>query len=414
MNHVGIVGYGKMGAAIFKLFATKPFAITVLTETQQEAEDASDVFIKKLERSFKRKSISESIYTFQKNNIRFTHLPEYLVSADLVIEAAFEDLQVKTSIFSNIESFIGPHALIVTNTSSLSIRQLSEGFRFPNRFCGFHFFNPVPLINLVEIIKTEHTPPELITSLQLLSKEIDKVPILVNDAPGSVINAILAYYYIEAVYILEDGLRLPSDIDRIAKQYFYVGPCESLDIIGIDFFVAASKNAIQSGTIYPIREYLKDRGDVQAIQVDVDEAVRLPYLLRKLMAAGRMGRKVSKGIYRYEEKTLDDSPDYYTDPDRSVALKTDSEDSLTAMRLLYAVFNGCLFSFFHGMAGREDIDLGMKEILHMKKGPFGMMNEIGMDVLEKNFKFLQHHVGNRFAPIDPGFLRSHLFQIQVN
>jgi 3-hydroxybutyryl-CoA dehydrogenase len=398
MKHVGIIGYGKMGAAIFKLFAARPYAITVVTETRQDSLDAADGFFKKLERSFKRKSISEQTYDFQKSAIRFTHCLEDLASANLVIEAAFEDFQIKAAIFDRLESCVDSHAPIVTNTSSLSIRDLSSGFRYPERFCGFHFFNPIPLINLVEIIKTDRTAPELIDDLRSVSGEIGKFSILVNDAPGSVINAILAYYYIEAIYLLEDGVMLPSEIDRISKLFFYVGPCESLDIIGIDFFVSASKNAIQSGTIYPIRQYLKDRGNEPDLLGDAGAEIRLPFLLEKLIATGRWGRKVSKGIYCHEEASMDEAMSFYQEPGRtSSAAVTAERDSLVAMRLLYAIFNGCLFSLFHQMASREDIDNGMKEILHMKKGPFAMMKDIGIASLEKNFDFLHRHAGKRFA-----------------
>jgi 3-hydroxyacyl-CoA dehydrogenase len=398
MKHVGIIGYGKMGAAIFKLFSARPYSITVVTETRQEALDAADGFFKKLERSFKRKSISEQTYCFQKSAIRFTHCLEDLASADLVIEVAFEDFQIKAAIFNRLQSYVDSHALVVTNTSSLSIRELSLGFKYPDRFCGFHFFNPIPLINLVEIIKTDRTAPELVAKLRSVSGEIGKFSILVNDAPGSVINAILAYYYIEAVYILEDGVMPPSGIDRISKQFFYVGPCESLDIIGIDFFVSASKNAIQAGTIYPIRQYLKDRGNEPDIQVDASAEIRLPFLLEKLMASGRWGRKVSRGIYCHEDASMDEVIGFYQEPGRTASVAATAErDSLVALRLLYAVFNGCLFSFFHQMASREDIDSGMKEILHMKKGPFAMMKDIGISELEKNFDFLHQHAGKRFA-----------------
>ena len=407
MKHVGIIGYGKMGAAIFKLFAARPYSITVITETRGEALDAADGFFKKLERSFKRKSISEQSYNFQKSDIRFTHCLEDLASADFVIEAAFEDFQVKAAIFKRLESILDPHAIIVTNTSSLSVRELSLGFQYPDRFCGLHFFNPIPLINLVEIVKTDRTAPELIETLRSVSEQIGKFSILVNDAPGSVINAILAYYYIEAVYLLEDGVLPPSEIDRISKQFFYVGPCESLDIIGIDFFVSASKNAIQAGTIYPIRQYLMDRGNGTDIQVDKDAEIRLPYLLEKLMTSGRWGRKVSRGIYCHEAASVDEAMNFYQEPGRhSLAAATTERDSLVALRLQYAIFNGCLFSLLHRMASRDDIDCGMKEILHMKKGPFAQMKEIGIEALLKNFDILNQFAGKRFTPPSASLLET--------
>lgn len=407
MKHVGIIGYGKMGSAIFKLFAAKPIALTVVTETDQDAWDAAEGYFKKLERSFKRNAISEAMYSFQKSAIRFTHHIEDLSTANIVIEAAFEDFQVKSAIFDRLESIVDAASIIVTNTSSLSIRELSTGFKYPGRFCGFHFFNPIPLIDLVEIIKTEHTLPELIAYLRMLSHTIDKFPILVNDAPGSVINAILAYYYIEAVYLLEDGIMLPSQIDRVSKRFFYVGPCESLDIIGIDFFVSASKNAIRSGTIYPIRQYLNDRERTSNLSLNIGDEIRLPFLIHKLISTGRLGRKTFRGIFNHEGAAMDEAIDFYRDPGRPPLTWTDTKkDDMVAMRLQYAIFNGTLFSLLHQMASLEDIDNGMKQILHMKKGPFAQMKEIGMDNLLKNFDFLYQKVGKRFSPPDSRQLES--------
>jgi 3-hydroxybutyryl-CoA dehydrogenase len=407
MKHIGIIGYGKMGASIFKLFSELPALITVVTETRQEANCAAEAFYKKLDRSLKRKTISLETHSFHKTAIKFTHCLEDLGTADFVIEAIFEDFQMKSDLFRRLESFINPRSILVSNTSSLSIRQLSLGLQYPARFCGFHFFNPVPLINLVEIIRTDATEPELIGHLRSVSENIGKNAIVVNDAPGSVINAVLAYYYIEGIFLLEDGLMLPSEIDRTAKQFFYVGPCESLDVIGMDFFVSASKNAIRAGTIYPIRDYLNNRGACPIVQTDSQDEILLPFLIEKLLSSGRLGRKVSMGIYSYDGMPMDEALEFYRDPSRTALLEAVAErQSLATLRLLYAVFNGSLFSLFHRMASMEDIDCGMSEILHMKKGPFAMMKDIGLDELERNYVFLNLYAGNRFVRPDTSLLKS--------
>lgn len=397
---IGIIGFGKMGESIFKLFAPKSFSIQVVAETEAQASEAQHSWFKRMERAAKRGSISFEELAHKKESIRFSHQLEDLSSADVVIEAAFENLAVKRDIFQRLESIVRPDTFLTSNTSSLSIQQLADGLTHRDRFCGFHFFYPVPLIDLIEIVRCDHTQQPVIDRLIQLAKTIDRYPIIVQDAPGSVINAILAYYYIEALYILEDGLAPPSRIDEIARRFCYIGPCESLDVIGIDFFKSALENAVAAGTKYPIQWKTNDKYASENI-------FPYPVLFDRLIESNRLGKKTGKGIYLYDkELQANDVMEFYSDnhPGR-LTLSKEAIDQTITDRLIYAILNGSIFSFQHHMAAMSDLNRGIQEILHMKKGPFSFIQDRGAEHIAKRFDQLAHETGKRFHQNDLSCLK---------
>jgi 3-hydroxybutyryl-CoA dehydrogenase len=404
--NIGIIGYGRMGSSIFRLLAGKPHNITVLMRSEEKAKDREKKFFRGLERSLKRGAITEDEYVRKKESLKFTHRVEDLASADLVTETAVEDYQQKLNIFRKLESVINRKAVLVTNTSSISIEELAQELRYKERFCGLHFFYPVLLIDLVEIIRCADTPMELVSFLKDFCESIDKKPIVVHDAPGSVVNATLAYYYGEALYILEEGLALPSKVDELAKWIFYIGPCESMDVIGIDFFIEALERAATLGSFSPIRWTGSSQMELSKTATGGREGFFVPYLFGKLISENRLGKKVSKGIYLYQrEKAVDDEPEFYVNPNRSCSYENiDKDQELIAKRLLYSIFNGSLYSLKKGMSSIEELDFGVKEVLQMKEGPFTMMRAIGMEKLKEEFDFLTRTAGKRFRQTTFEFL----------
>jgi len=399
---IGIIGFGKMGESIFKLFVPKSFSIQVLAETEAQASEAGNSWFKRMERAAKRGSISFEELAQKKESIRFSHQLEDLSSADVVIEAAFENLAVKRDIFQRLESIVRPDTFLTTNTSSLSIRQLADGLIHRDRFCGFHFFYPVPLIDLIEVIRCNHTQQPVIDCLVQLAKTIDRHPIIVRDAPGSVINNILAYYYVEALYILEDGLALPSRIDEIARRFCYIGPCESIDVIGIDFFKSALENAVAAGTSYPVQ--WKSQNSKKA---NSEYVFPYPLMFDRLIGNNRLGKKTGKGIYLYDrEVQANDTMAFYSHkhPD-SPNLSEEAIDQMITDRLIYAILNGSIFSLKQHMADMWDLNRGIQEILHMKKGPFSFIQDRGAEHIAKRFDQLAHDTGKRFHQNDLSCLK---------
>ena len=389
--NIGIIGTGKMGLAIFRLLAAKHYKITVLAIDEAEARASEKKCIKWLNRSLRRKKISDDDVKKKKESLRFTHHIEDLSSSAMVIEAIFEDYDEKANLFRRLESVVDRKTVLVTNTSSLSIEQLAGQLKHRDRFCGLHFFYPVVIIKLIEIIRSTDTSDHLVGFLLEFCKDIDMRAIVVNDAPGSMVNFVLAHYYVEALYILEEGRALPSEIDAVAKKYFYIGPCESLDVIGIDFFVAALTNIMG--------EFLGTGSDGNPTISGIREGYYLPYLFDRLVAEKRVGKKAAMGIYLYQrDKALDDVPEFYINPERKGAIgNTPSTDDILERRLLYSVYNGSLYCLKQKMSTLREVDTGIKEVLLMEEGPCTMMRRIGKDALVENFGLLAQHVGRRFT-----------------
>jgi len=328
----GIIGFGKMGSAIFKLFSEHADSIRVVTETENQADEARTGFFKKLEKAVNRGVYPQEVLEEKKERIRFSHCLNTVSDCDMIIEATFESLDVKSQLLHQLEPLVSTEAILLTNTSSLSINSMSNHLNHPHRFCGYHFFYPISLIDIVEIIVSKHTDLELVTRLKQIAASISKNAIVVQDAPGSVINAILAYYYAEALYILEEGLLPPSQIDTIARQFCYVGPCESLDVIGIDFFLSALMNIIHQGTVYPI---CWNSTTKKADKADFP----YPLLFDPLISANRLGRKTNNGIYLYEKGIpVDDAMMFYSRNKTmtSFSALTTTED-IVSQRLFYGI-----------------------------------------------------------------------------
>src|SRR5689334_22184382 len=205
---------------------------------------------------------------------------EELVSADLMIEAVIEDSRVKEEIFRTADALLPAQAILASNTSSIPIASLAAVTERPDRVIGMHFFNPVPVMTLVEVIRAPSTSDETASAIVALAEELGKTPAQANDFPGFVSNRILMPFINEAVWALHDGVAEPEAIDTIAKLGFAhpIGPLALADLIGLDTCVA-------------IMEVLRDGLD--------DERYAPCPLLLELVAAGRLGRKSGSGFYEY-------------------------------------------------------------------------------------------------------------------
>ena len=205
---------------------------------------------------------------------------EGIVPADLMIEAVVEDVGVKQKLFRHADDVLPPEAILASNTSSIPIASLAAATKRPAKVIGMHFFNPVPVLQLVEVIRAEETSDETLTAIVELAKDLGKVPAEARDVPGFVSNRILMPFINEAVYVLEEGVAEPEAIDTIAKLGFAhpLGPLALADLIGLD-------------TCVSIMEVLHEGlGDPKYAPCP---------LLREHVAAGRLGRKSGRGFYDY-------------------------------------------------------------------------------------------------------------------
>jgi 3-hydroxybutyryl-CoA dehydrogenase len=273
-EHVLVVGAGQMGAGIAQVVAASGRRVS-LHDAQPDATDRA------------LEAMRTSLGKLEKKGGPPAHkvlgriaAVEDLAAADLMIEAVVEDAEVKEEIFGRADAELPPEAVLASNTSSIPIGSLAAATRRPDRVIGMHFFNPVPVLKLVEIIRARDTSDETAAAILELARDLGKTPAVANDFPGFVSNRILMPFINEAVWALHDGVAEAEAIDTIAKLGFKhpLGPLALADLIGLDTCVTIMR-VLQEGL-----------GD--------DRYAPCP-LLPELVAAGRLGRKSGAGFYEY-------------------------------------------------------------------------------------------------------------------
>jgi 3-hydroxyacyl-CoA dehydrogenase len=392
--HVAVVGSGKMGSAIFRaLTGSSIEAATLYSRREETGREQERKFLKGLERARRQGGMTEAEFRSKRDSCRFTDRLADLAGADLVIEAVPEDFELKVALFGELESIVGRETVLTTNSSVISMEKLARRLKHPERFCGLHFFHPVMLIALVEIIRWGGTSGQAIDRVLALCERTARKPIVVPDAPGSVINTILAYHYVEALYILDEGGALPSKVDEAARRFFYLGPCESIDVVGVDFFAKLLETFLE---LFAPRT-AGSGAQVPTAPGGVRKSFHEPHLLSALLASERLGKRASQGIYRYENATpLDEPPEFYAAPGRAGKSPSPTDEWL-GERLLFSILNGTLDAWMRTKASWSDLDIGIKEVLLMKEGPFTIMRSMGEEVLRTKFELLAERAGQRFT-----------------
>ena len=274
-EHVLVVGAGQMGGGIAQVLAASGRHVSL----HDAAPGAVDRGLAAMGKSLERLAAKGADIALEDVLARVSPV-ERIVSADLMIEAVVEDQAVKEEIFREADSVLPAEAILASNTSSIPIASLAAATSRPDRVIGMHFFNPVPVMALVEVVSTKETSPETRAAVVELAQELGKTPAEANDFPGFVSNRILLPFINEAVWALHDGVAEPEAIDTIAKLGFNhpMGPLALADLIGLDTCVA-------------ILEVLRDGL--------ADERYEPCPLLREHVAAGRLGRKSGSGFYSY-------------------------------------------------------------------------------------------------------------------
>ena len=290
-NRIGVIGAGAMGRGIAQLFATSGQQV-LLFDTRAEAIDDALAFNRNLlQRQVAKGKLSEA--EFEAINARMQPAAELqqLRDCDLIIEAIVEILEVKQKLFTDLEAIVSEDCLLATNTSSLSVTRIAAGCRRPERVVGFHFFNPVPLMKIVEVVRGSRTEERYIQGLVELAEKAGHFPAITPDTPGFLVNHAGRAFGTEALRMLSEGVATPQQIDRILRDGpgFRMGPFELFDLTGLDVSHAVMESVYE--------------------QFYHDPRYTPSFIAGQRVAAGLLGRKTGQGFYRYEDGQKIEQPE---------------------------------------------------------------------------------------------------------
>ncbi len=269
-----------MGNGIAQTCASAGFDVVLMEVAQAPLERGMQNVTKSLDKFVEKQKLSTQERDRILSRIKPTTDVNDMKDCNLVIEAIVENVQVKTQLFQQLDDLLAPDGIICTNTSSLCVIELAAKTKRPNRVAGLHFFNPVPIMKLVEVVKTIATTDDVVETLFEFARRLGKEPILAKDTTGFVVNRLLVPYLLYAIRVYEEGLASKEDIDKGMKLGcgHPMGPLELLDFVGLD-------------TTYYIAQIMFDEFK--------DPMMAPPLLLKRMVLAGRYGRKTGKGFYDY-------------------------------------------------------------------------------------------------------------------
>lgn len=277
---VSVIGTGTMGAGIVQAFAQAGVPVLMKSRSEASYQKALAKITKSLSKLVEKGKMTEEAKNAVLANISATTDYKALADSDLIIEAAVETMDLKKELFKELDEMCKSETVLASNTSSLSITEIAACTNRPDKVIGMHFFNPATVMKLVEIIKGQKTSDEVTNSITELAKSIGKVPVLVNEAPGFVVNRILIPMVNEGIGILADGVATKEEIDEAMKlgANHPMGPLALGDLIGLDVCLA-------------IMEVLHEEFG--------DDKYRPHPLLKKMVRANLLGRKTGEGFYKY-------------------------------------------------------------------------------------------------------------------
>jgi len=281
MKQIAVIGAGTMGNGIAHVFAQKGFKVNLIDTQAAALDKAIKTIQKNLDRQLAKNIIDEATKTSTLANIiTITSIQEGVHNADLVVEAATENSEIKKSIFTQLDQHAPAHCILASNTSSISITQLANATKRPNQVIGMHFMNPVPVMKLVEIINGQATSDATTEAIVTLTKTIDKIPCVVKDFPGFIANRILMPMINEAIIALSEGVSDAATIDQIMKlgMAHPMGPLQLADYIGLD---------VCKNIMVIMQEGFQN-----------DKYAPSP-LLVQLVTEGKLGVKTGQGFYQY-------------------------------------------------------------------------------------------------------------------
>jgi len=365
---IGVIGAGAMGSGIAQVAAQCGHEV-VLVDQNQSALDKSQKNLASVASRLieKERWTVEFSQEVQQSIVRTTDWNQ-LKPCTWIIEAIVEDLAVKTDVFRKLEAIVDSTAVLASNTSSLSLTAIAGKLSNPERFVGLHFFNPAPLMALVEVIPALQTNPDLVTRAMEQMRSWNKTPVKAKDTPGFIVNRVARPFYGEALRIVEEGLASPQAVDAAMKACgFRMGPFELMDLIGNDVNYAVTQSVFEA--FY------------------YDPRYRPSLIQKQFVDAGWLGRKSGRGYYHYESESADK--------------QTIDASSLEwiSERIIAMLINEAAEALYLNIASASDLDTAMTRGVNYPKGLLAWANERGIDATLEVLKGLQEHYGeDRYRP----------------
>ncbi|MBW8358363.1 MAG: 3-hydroxybutyryl-CoA dehydrogenase [Weeksellaceae bacterium] len=359
MKQIGIIGSGTMGIGIAQVAATSGCSVFLYDANAAQTEKSLVGLNKTLARLIEKNKISEEESNQIFGRIQFCRDINELKDCDLVIEAIIENKEIKTNVFRKLEETVSENCVIASNTSSISITSLSAELQKPARFIGIHFFNPAPLMPLVEVIPGLLTEKNLPQQIYDLMKSWGKEPIIAKDVPGFIVNRIARPFYGEALRIVEENIATPEQVDDAMRMVgnFRMGPFELMDLIGIDVNFSVTK------TVYA--DYFYD-------------PKYKPSLLQQRMSEAKLhGRKTGMGFYDYAANAVKPEP-----------VKDEKLYAEIFMRIISMLINEAVEAKRLGIASDADLELAMQKGVNYPKGLLAWGEEIGYRKISDTLLFL--------------------------
>ncbi len=367
---VGVVGSGAMGSGIAQLASQNGHSVVLYDVKKEALEEARKKLQKILDRQVEKGRMSEDEAKGVIDRIQLTRDLQAFQGCGLVVEAVVEDLKVKQSLFRELEQVVGEEPVLATNTSSLSIAAISSDCENPERILGTHFFNPAPIMPLVEIIPAITSDREKVEATKTLMDEWGKVTVLAKDTPGFIVNRLARPFYGEALRVYEEGMADAATIDHVMTQRggFRMGPFTLMDFIGNDV------NYKVTETVFTEFFY--------------DPRYRPSFTQKRMVEAGLLGKKTGKGFYDYGPEAQNPAPD------------TDEELGQQVLdRIVVMLINEAVDASFLNIATNKDLDLAMTKGVNYPKGLLAWGNEKGLDKVLTSLEALQEEYGeDRYRP----------------
>lgn len=345
---IGIIGAGTMGTGMAQVASTHGHQVVLYDAFSDQLRKSEGGLRKILNRQIEKGRMTSDEVSGIMNRITFTDDLEACRPCGLILEAIVEDLDTKKEIFRKIEAVVSDEAILSSNTSSLSIASISSALDKPDRFLGVHFFNPAPLMKLVEIIPGISTSSDVIASARSLINSWEKVTVLAKDTPGFIVNRVARPFYGEALRIYEEGIADHATIDWAMKELggFRMGPFELMDLIGHDVNYKVTESVFK--------------------EFYYDPRFKPSFAQKRLVEAGRLGRKSGIGFYDYRDGAEAQEPIR----DRELGEKI-------LYRILAMLINEAADAVFMNVATAEDVDLAMMNGVNYPKGLLAWADELG-------------------------------------